>query len=351
MKKTLFFSIYTLFICASCWKCKSNKINNAYELSKKQSFVLADSSKAASLIISDDTDNIFAKITEADMCIQMKKNYPSETFRSQILDDYMNFLQKDVANFSTEEAIFVAKTMKEVFKLTAKINENIFPDKINIIKTNGKHYGDGVYYTRENCIIVPADVLKKQDKDDFLGTMIHEVFHVYSRLHPEKRKILYELIGYQHLEKNKLVIPTLLRNRILLNPDGVDYQYVISLQLSPDKEIKAMPIIYSNEVAFKKSKPNFFNYLKFELFEIRKTNAVWEVVTKKDGSSTLNIKELPDFWRQIRDNTQYIIHPDEVLADNFMFLILSQKNKNTQDKFSSEGKKLIEEMGTILAAK
>jgi hypothetical protein len=343
MKKIVFF-LCMLSICTACWQCKTVPKNGIITLSKNNTCTLADSSKAADLIIADATDNIFAKITEADMCIQMKKNYPSETFRSQILNDYMEYLQKDVTNFTDDEAAFVNTTMNEVYQLTEKVLPSIFPKKINILKTKGKHYGDGVYYTREDCIIVPADALKTQDKETFLGTMIHEVFHVFSRLNPEKRKELYHLIGFEHLGTGNLGIPTSLRNRVLLNPDGVDFQYFIRLQLSPDKEIKAIPIIYSNEMTFKKSKTEFFNYLKFELFEIKDNERGWEVVTKKDGSSTLNIKELPDFWRQIRDNTQYIIHPDEVMADNFMFLILSEKNKNTQNKFSLEGKRLLEEI-------
>ncbi len=343
MKKTLLF-LCILSVCTACWQCKTVPQNGIITFGKNNTCLLADSSKAADLIVTDATDNIFTKITEADMCIQMKKNYPSETFRSQILNDYMEYLQKDVANFTNDEAAFVNSTMSEVYELTEKTVPSTFPKKINILKTKGKHYGDGVYYTREDCIIVPADALKTQNKEAFLGTMIHEVFHIFSRLNPEKRKELYHLIGFEHLASSNLSIPTNLRNRVLLNPDGVDFQYFIRLQLAPDKEIKAIPIIYSNEMTFKKGKMEFFNYLKFELFEIKENEKGWEIITQKDGSSTLNIKELPDFWRQIRENTQYIIHPDEVLADNFMFLILSEKNKNTQNKFSLEGKRLLEDI-------
>ena len=310
-----------------------------------------DSLKAAELITTDVTDNIFEKMTEADMCIQMKKNYPAETFHSQIVSDYSTFLQKDVENFTPDEAIFVKNTMKDVFYWCSKISNDIFPAKINIIKTKGKHYGDGVYYTRENCIIVPADVLKSKGKDAFFSTMIHEVFHIYSRLNPEKREKLYSLIGFQRLEGN-LIVGEPLKSRILLNPDGVDFHYFINLQTAPDKEIKAIPIIHSTEQTYKKNKPNFFNYLKFDLFEIKTVKTrISEIVTKKDGSSTLNIKDLPDFWRQIRENTEYIIHPDEILADNFMFLVKEQKDKSTSEKFTPEGKVLLEEIKNIIVQK
>jgi hypothetical protein len=133
-----------------------------------------------------------------------------------------------------------------------------------------------------------------------------------------------------------------------LNPDGTDFKYYITLQVAPDKEIKAIPIIYSNAAKFNPKKPDFFNYLKFELFELQNMQRGFIVATKKDGTSTLNMKELPDFQRQIRDNTGYIIHPDEILADNFMFLALAQKDKKRNDKFSNEGKALLQLIDTEL---
>lgn len=343
--------IYIFFICTACWQCKTSNVSGALELSKNNQILLIDSTKAAEMIITDDTDNIFEKMTDADMCIQMKKNYPAETFHSQIKSDYNAFLQKDVGNFTPDEAVFVKNTMEDVFYWCSKISKDIFPAKINIIKTKGKHYGDGVYYTRENCIIVPADVLKNKEKDAFFSTMIHEVFHVYSRFHAEKREKLYNLVGFQRLEGN-LIVGEPLKSRILLNPDGVNFHYFINLQIAPDKEIKAVPIIHSNEPTYKKTKTSFFKYLKFDLFEIKTVKInISEIVTKKDGSSTLNIKDLPDFWRQIRENTQYIIHPDEILADNFMFLVKEQKDKSVSENFTPEGKKLLEEIKNIIIQK
>ena len=350
--KQLFFIFINIFIfCTACWQCKTTNVAGGLALDKNHQLFLTDSTKAAELIVIDATDNIFEKMTEVDMCVQMKKNYPAETFHNQIVSDYASFLQQDVAGFTDDEAAYVNSTMKEVFYYCEKISKGIFPTKLNIIKTKGKHYGSGVYYTRENCIIVPADVLKNKGKEEFFSTMIHEVFHVYSRLNPEKREKLYELIGFRQLQEN-LILSDLLKNRVLLNPDGIDFRYYINLQIAPDKEIKAVPIIYSNEPTFKKNKANFFNYLKFELFEIKTINPkTVEIVTKKDGSSTLNLKELPDFWRQIRENTQYIIHPDEILADNFMFLVKEQKDKSVTEKFNQEGKNLIEEIRNIIIQK
>jgi hypothetical protein len=325
--------------------CRAIKVtkNKPFYLNKDKSIVLCDSLRAAELIGIDETDDIFGKMTVTEMCIQMKRNYSDDYTSGDIVSDYLTFVKKDVTNFNPSETEFVAAVMKECFDLCNKVSPNIYPKNINLIKTKGKYYGDGVYFTREDCIIIPANELKTPNKERFMTTMLHEIFHVYSRKNPEKRAALYQLIGFRAVEPaSNVVIPEPLKSRILLNPDGTNFLYYINLQVAPDKEIKAIPIIYANADKYNAKKPAFFNYLVFELFELQPIARGWKIQTTKEGHSTLNLKELPDFFRQIRNNTDYIIHPDEVLADNFSFLVLEGKDKNRNEKFSKEGKELLQ---------
>ncbi|MEO6039797.1 MAG: hypothetical protein ABIQ93_15390, partial [Saprospiraceae bacterium] len=94
----------------------------------------------------------------------------------------------------------------------------------------------------------------------------------------------------------------------------------------------------------------FFGYVEFNLFPIvSNTDGSWQVQVKEDGfSSPLQMDSQPDFFRQIKDNTGYIIHPDEVLADNFSFLMVRHNSPNYTQKFSVEGKKLLADMEAIL---
>jgi hypothetical protein len=38
----------------------------------------------------------------------------------------------------------------------------------------------------------------------------------------------------------------------------------------------------------------------------------------------LDPKQTPSFHQQIGSNTKYILHPDEILADNFMHLMMQK---------------------------
>ena len=57
------------------------------------------------------------------------------------------------------------------------------------------------------------------------------------------------------------------------------------------------------------------------------------MITEKDGTSTLKIEETQNFFEQIEENTNYIIHPDEVLADNFIFLTMWRAGEKTLADF------------------
>jgi hypothetical protein len=319
-------------------------------LDNKHTLLLLDSVDAARTILLDRYDRFFERVTAAEMSIQMKQPLVAGQAREAMMSGFKQFLQRDMATFSDSEAALVRSTMEEVFKTCMAVAPAVFPDTVVMIKTKGVHYGDGVYYTRDKDIIIPADVLAKPNKATFTSTMFHETFHVYSRLNPAKRKALYQLIGFEGIGYDKLDLPSNLAARVLHNPDGVDFAQKITLT-QDGKTLHAVPVIFANQTGFVSRQPAFFGYLEFNLFEIKADERTgrWKAVVAADGySSTLDLKKLPDFFRQIRDNTGYIIHPDEVLADNFSFLMQSKSNPAVSAKFSAEGKALLTSIESIL---
>jgi hypothetical protein len=337
------------FVCLfALTNCQAQPVKSVQHAGQKTTLLL-DSAQAAQTILIDPYDRFFERVTATEMSIQMKRPLTAGDTRESLLPYFMGFLQTDMASFTDEESRWVAKIMGEVFETCQSVSPTIYPDSMLMIKTHGKHYGDGVYYTRANCIIIPADVLRRRDRATFKSTMYHEVFHVYSRLHPEKRAELYRLIGFEYLGTDVLNMPAPLAGQVLHNPDGVDFGQKITLN-TPMGTIHAIPIIYSTEASYTPEKAQFFSYLEFSLFEIRQQpDGRWKVETMTDGlSSSLNMGKLPDFFRQIKDNTSYIIHPDEVLADNFSFIMLDKDGKQASAKFSREGKALVKEMEAIL---
>jgi hypothetical protein len=343
-------SIFLVFIgLLGVLGCVAQPPIKEVRLDSKHTVLLLDSAAAAQTILQDRYTHYFDKVNAAEMSIQMKKPI-NEQSREQLLPYYMGFLQMDMESFDYRESKYVAEVIEKVFKTCQEVNNNIFPDTLKLIKTRGRHYGDGVWYTRENCIIIPANEIESRKTNPFTTTMFHEVFHVYSRLNLAKSAELYRLIGFESIGLKNLELPQSLAERVLLNPDGVDFAQKIALAQEDKTTIQAIPIIYSKKLGHETGQDEFFSYLEFNLFQIEATGeGKWRVVTQADGfSSTLNLDNQPDFFRQIRDNTGYIIHPDEVLADNFAFIMGSKKSPMLTAKFSPAGKELLRQIEEIL---
>jgi len=315
--------------------------------------LLLDSAAAGKAITYDKIDGYFEKVNVSEMSIQMRKPLVEGQQREELLSGYLQFLKTDVEGFTYDESKFVEGVMEKVFRTVHEVSPDIFPDTLLLIKTKGTHYGEGVWYTRENCIIIPADELGRRKTNPFTTTMYHELFHVWSRLNPAKSDRAYQLIGFEGLGYENLILPPGIAARALYNPDGVDFAQKITLAQTDGSTIHAVPIIFSNHLGWTEEQNTFFAYLEFNLFQIEKqADGKWKVMVKEDGySSALNMQGQADFFRQIKDNTGYIIHPDEVLADNFAFIMQERNGQKVSLKFSAEGKQLLVDLEAVLKGK
>jgi len=71
-----------------------------------------------------------------------------------------------------------------------------------------------------------------------------------------------------------------------------------------------------------------FKYLQFQLLVVDADGQErWKPHLNDGQPELLNPREVPDFMRQIGRNTSYIIHPDEILADNFVHMVMQTPNR------------------------
>lgn len=346
MKTSLFF-VACFSLCFFTCQAYPTDPQTEIRFSKKHSVFFLDSLTATQAIVTDQEDQFFEEIQVLDMALQMGKTVHLDSVeRSDILQDYKSFLKNDVEAFTEDDIQILTKVFNEAFTLSQSLKKGIFPDTVRLIKTSMAHYGPSVYYTREKCIIIPSNVLEVPDYDALLSVMLHEVFHIYSRYQPERRTELYGLIGFEPAPE--LQFPDSLRLRLLQNPDGVDVHWIIGLEPSPGQTTFVTPLLTASHWQFLPEKDQFFDYLKFNLFAVEKEENQYRVIAKPDGSSTLDFSLIPAYYQKIKDNTQYIIHPDEVLADNFVILVLAEKEPDRINNFSEEGQKLLAKMREVI---
>jgi|GEM_PF-149713 len=342
---TYFFLMICIFYC-----CKEVPSSEYLQLSGKQKITFLDSIRAAAVVTTDRQEDFFEKVTPLDISLQMQRTYPSETSREIVLKDYKKFLAEEVLPFEAQEEAILKKVFTDIHTWCDQLSPTIFPKNIQLIKTKGSYYGDGAYYTRENVIVIPMNELKTPNEPSLRAVIAHEIFHIYSRQNPKKRDALYALIGFQKVN-GKLVLPSILQSRQLLNPDGIDVAYAIRLAQPGGDTLQTIPIITSNAPSYLPARKSFFEYMEFNLYPIEKqADGNYNVIVSPEGISPLKLNEQGNFFKQITDNTQYIIHPDEILADNFSYLILSKSGDAafSLERFSKEGKELLKKIEKIL---
>ena len=66
----------------------------------------------------------------------------------------------------------------------------------------------------------------------------------------------------------------------------------------------------------------FFSYLRFSLLAVDLQDDV--PVYTAGAPLLVDVKQAKGFFDQVGRNTQYIIHPEEILADNFALMILGE---------------------------
>ena len=84
------------------------------------------------------------------------------------------------------------------------------------------------------------------------------------------------------------------------------------------KEVSAIPILLSTSDKYDRTRGGeFFNYLQLK-FLLAKTGA--------GKPEVIDPAYVSDLFEQVGRNTEYIIHPEEILADNFALLMIGTTN-------------------------
>jgi hypothetical protein len=200
-----------------------------------------------------------------------------------------------------------------------------FPPVVTLIQSTGREEGQAAY-CRGSAIILPQAKVTGQPSG-LERLLNHELFHILSSHNPRLRESLYRIIGFQPCEP--IDPPAALRDRKITNPDAPLWDAVIALEVNGERT-SAVPVLLSRTPQFEPQQGgSFFRYLQFRLLAVeRRDEHSWHVPSGREPT-LLDPSHVPDFARQIGENTRYILHPDEILADNFVHLVQQTANLPT----------------------
>ena len=154
------------------------------------------------------------------------------------------------------------------------------------------------------------------------------------------RSRLYAIIGFELCEPIEL--PPSLAPRRITNPDAPLIDCTIGLTAANGKAIIGAPVLYSQSKEYDAAAgKSLFQSLVFRLLVVERRGGRFEPVLAKGEPIVIDPHKEPAFLEKIGKNTNYIIHPDEILADNFVRLVMEDKDVPTP--------RIIEELGKVLA--
>ena len=234
--------------------------------------------------------------------------------------------EKELLEFAAGQAISFSDTQKqelrEVFgaidkKIAGLKLKLMLPPVITVIQTTGKEEG-GAAYCRGNSIILPKNVVEG-GQEIIQDYITHELFHILTSQNPELRRELYAIVGFVPCKEVRLSDELL--SRKITNPDAFKNDFRIEISLE-GRSVSAIPILLSSSEKYDvKRGGTFFEYIEFKLLVIEEQKGEW--VPKREGGKAklLNPLRTPGYMEKIGGNTEYVIHPEEVLADNFRLML------------------------------
>ncbi len=254
-----------------------------------------------------------------------------------MLDEWRKFTAEQVQPWEEKQTSRLTAALGRLQKRLERFDLPL-PEVVSLIRTTGKEEGSAAY-TRGTSIILPDKVLAYDDAQlDRLLT--HELFHVLSRHQPMLRTELYAIIGFQTCPP--IALPASLADRKLTNPDAPLVDCTIELKGKGQTFVGA-PVLYASAKEYDPKAGSFFKYMTFRLMVLDKRDGKWVPAMMGDQAVVIDPKNEPAFFDKIGKNTNYIIHPDEILADNFVHLVQGQQNLATP--------RVVEEMGKVLGRK
>jgi hypothetical protein len=251
------------------------------------------------------------------------------------------FLEYAAAQALDWQPADVARLTQSLAKISTQLRrlKLPLPKQVWLVKTTGREEAE-TPYTRGHAIVLPQQYLTVAVAE-IERVLIHELFHVISRHIPERRDVLYSIVGF--LDCGPLTWPPELESRRITNPDAPDNTYCITLKRN-GAPLTFYPVLFAKEDAYDPALPGtFIERMVFQLLAVMGSGVTWTPGRAGKSLVLLDPADVPEYFTAIGMNTRYIIHPEEILADNFISLVRNERNVRTPQ--------VLDELEWILAGK
>ena len=196
---------------------------------------------------------------------------------------------------------------------------NLNVPTIDLVKTSGTEELGAAGYTRRRAIMLSeaSTSLPTTDPRGAYFLLAHELFHVLSRADSHLQETLYALLGFKTVKGFEY--PEELEERRISNPDAFEYLHTLTVEAGSES-VDVLPVIQSlfplDEAI---QLPDFFATLDILLLAVDTNTG--EALRDGNGDLIKYNFDNTNWGPLMLRNSAFIIHPEEILADNFATLM------------------------------
>ena len=233
------------------------------------------------------------------------------------MDEYLAFAKEQVADFTDEEKELIDSCFEYMNKTLAQ-NGYTLPetDEIVLIKTTMEEESGAGGYTHGTRIFLNADLLneavsaeedEKAEWFEYLKEIMwHELFHCLTRCNPDFRAKTYALINFT-IRDEDFALPESVSEYHISNPDVEHHNSFATFRINGQDVDCFVDSITTKH--FEKEGESFFDYFTTALIPV-------------DGTDIYYTPEQAENFDEVfGKNTDYVIDPEECMADNFSFAL------------------------------
>src|SRR5712692_1273897 len=251
---------------------------------------------------------------------------------------FMQFMQGTVLDWTEEERRHLRPLIARLDRFLSGLKWRR-PEKILLVRVDAA-LENGAPHTRANGIMLPNNEFTST-ADQLTYVVSHETLHVLTREDSALKERLYGAIGFRRCER--VEIPESVSRMRVTNPDAVENRHTIAVRYR-GKAVEAMPFpsFKSDDID---TRSGFLGNARIAWLLVDRERADCRVRNGSAAGAEVAPEELRGLFEQIGRNTQYLAHPEEILADNFFQLFVSTFRSPAAEVQSPE---ILERMRAIL---
>ena len=227
-------------------------------------------------------------------------------FREITVSDYLNHAKEQALDWNNELMKLIIGAIENI-SIHLDMNPMPLPEEVHFVLTTGLDEGFAAY-TRGSAIFLNERII--QNHRNLTRLIAHELVHVATRNNGKWKDNLYSQIGFKPCDSP--VFTPEFQKYVFSNPDAPRINHALGVTYNGIKQ-KVAPIIFTSQENYLGG--NFFEYIEVGLFLLDGENAT-DYRMYPEENRIINFEDCQEFFENVGNNTDYLFHAEEILADN-----------------------------------